>query len=197
MKPLLLLFLALTFPADTLSIKGQFLKRGDLPDDFKFPLLELGFAVLRVKVENGSQEMWSLRPSDMSVLNPKGKVIKKVTPFDITPKIMRSKAFKRRFREFHVEDHGPYGYPGTSPGVYGRNVRTIDMTSPGDAGPVVLSADTAVKLRSILEKHEIKETTLIEGETIEALIYLKSKKHPSELSGSTLVIGKTLKVKIP
>ena len=198
MKPLLLLFLALTLQGDTLSIKGQFLKRGDLPDDFKFPLIELGFAVLQVKVENGSQESWVLRPGELSVLSPKGKKIKKVTPFDITPKIIRSKQFKRSIREVHVEDRGPESSPRTSPSVYGGGVRTIDLSSQGgEGGPVILSAETAVKLRSILEKHEIKETTLAAGETIEALIYLKSKKPPSKLSGSTLVIGTTLKVKIP
>ena len=203
LKPLLLLLLAFNSPEDTLSVDGKFLKRGDLPDDFNFPILELDFAVLRVRAQNGSQEPWTLRPDDLAVLNPKGKIMKRVSPFDVTPKIIRSKAFKRRLREFNADSGSVYrdpgGYPGGQPGGYPRSqggVRTIDMRS-GGGGTVVLSADAAVRVRSVLERHEIKETTLAPGETLEALVYLKSKKRFSELHGSTLVIGKAFKVKIP
>lgn len=196
MTPLLLLLLALGSPPEPLSGEASFLRPGDLPDDFHFPLLKLDFAVLRLKVENSSQALWTLHPDQLQVLNPKGKSMRRVTPFDITPKIMRSKEFRRSKRKIHGEARGVSRYPEAYPrGVGG--VDTIDLTPGQGSGGGIVSADTAGKIRSVLQDHEVKETTLAPGETLEGFLYFKSKKPPSKLSGSTLLIGKELRVKIP
>ena len=196
LKPLLFFLLAFSSPAEPLSGEAQFLRRGDLPHDFDFPLLELDFAVLRLRLENGSQEAWTLQPDQLQVLTPKGKPMRRVTPFDITPKIMGSKEFKRSRSRVHAQASSVSRYPSAYPGPGG--IQTVDLSGGGGGGGVgIVSADTAGKIRAVLEQHEAKETTLAPGKTLEALLYFKSKKPPSKLSGSTLLIGKKLKVKIP
>lgn len=189
---LLLLFL-FSAQSKTPFIEGKFLKRGELPEDFRFPVLELEFAVLKIKIENRSPEALTLRPSELEVKDPKGKPIPKAAPVEITPKIMGSKAFRRSSRDIHGDAR--MGYPPVYyPPYSGRS--SVPITQPG-SGSGTVSVDTASKIRAVLEQHELKETTLAPGRSLEALVYFKSKKSPSELAGSTVLIGNSLKVRIP
>lgn len=177
---------------NAVSIDGKFLKRSDLPDDFRFPLLELDVAVLRLNVENNSDQAWTIKPEEVEVTDPKNKPLAKALPTEITPKIMDSKQFKRSNRNVHGSIGT--GYPAGIYGPYGPPPR-VPITTIPDAGPGSVSVDTAGKIRAVLETHELKTTTLAPGEKLEALIYLKSKKDASELSGSTIrVADKTIKI---
>jgi len=42
-------------------------KRSDLPDDFPYQTLDVGFAVLKLKMENLSSQAWTFRPKDVEI----------------------------------------------------------------------------------------------------------------------------------
>lgn len=171
---------------NAVSIDGKFLRRSDLPNDFRFPILELDFAVLRLSIENNSDQAWTIEPEEVEVKDPTNKPLAKALPTEITPKIMDSKQFKRSNRNVHGTIGT--GYPAGIYGPYGPPPR-VPITTIPDAGPGSVSVDTAGKIRAVLETHELKPTTLAPGEKLEALVYFKSKKDPSELSGSTIRVG--------
>lgn len=183
--------LAAIFQSDSIATEAQFLKRGDLPNEFRFPLLELDFAVLRLSIENRSEEAWTVRPEEFQVRDPKNKLLERTTPPEITPKIMDSKVFKRTTRSVHGSVGS--GYPSIYGPAYGRGPVPV---GPPSSGGRTLSVDKALQIRSILEQHEIRETTLAPGEKVEALVYFKSKKSAAELSGSTLLIDKAISIKV-
>ena len=178
------------FPA----VVGELLARGDLPDDFYFPFLQLDFAVLRVTVTNNSEQNWSLQPEKLTLKDPKGKSLKRVRPTDITPRIIQSKAF----RHSQARVAGQVGYP--YPPTYGENGQVPPYrTNPVQtipSGPRVLSVDTAKQIRATLEKHEVKEVMVAPGETFEGLVYYRSKKSASKLSGSTLEVSGGRRVQV-
>lgn len=186
---MVLFLLTFSMQDEAVSVEAKFLKRGELPNQFRFPLLELDFAVLRLKIENRSSQAWTLKPEQIQVQDPKGKPLDQVTPYEITPKIMGSKAFRRTNRNVHGQVG--YGYPG----IYGPMGQV--PATPGGSGVKVISADQAQQIRSVLEEYGVKEATLAPGSSLEALVYLKSKKTPSQLAGSTVTIGDAPKISIP
>ncbi|MDA2930227.1 hypothetical protein MYX84_09815 [Acidobacteria bacterium AH-259-O06] len=186
--------LALSPSEGSVVVEARFLDRGDLPNEFRFPVLELDFVVLHVKLRNESQQDWALRAQELVLRDPKGKTLTRVGPSEVTPKIVKSKIF-RRYNLDNRQIHGEVGYnpPRVIYGPASRNERVPDTPSP----PRTISLNTAKRIRSILEKHELKETTLAPGEALVGLVYFKSKKPASKLSGSTLILDDKLRVKIP
>jgi hypothetical protein len=168
---------------DAVQLEAQFLKRSELPDEFRFNLLTLGFAVMRIQVVNGSEEPWSIDPESVQVKDPRGKTITRAVPTEITPKVVAS----RSVRGPAAGTHGEVGYGGPiyHPGQLGRA-----GVGAGSTGAGTISIQETQFVRSTLEHHELKQTTLEPGESLEALLYFKSKQPASKLTGSTLLLSK-------
>ncbi len=164
-----------------MEAEAEFLSRPELPKDFHFPLLELGFQVLRLRLRNDSELVWTV-PESIQIEDPKGKTLRLVTPSEMTPKIVGSKLFRARQR---VRDVGPAEsvpiYP--NPGNYRR------YPQGRSAGPAMISVGAAEKVRETLEQYHLEGRELQPGAGLEALIYIKSKKKPNQLEGSRVRLG--------
>ena len=86
MKALLISMLLLSSApqVDENTFAVSSLKRSDLPDDFPFQVLNEGFAILKLKMENRSSEAWTFRPEEMEVFDGKGKERSWIGPFPWT-----------------------------------------------------------------------------------------------------------------
>ncbi len=64
----LLMFLLLLPAApqvEEIAFTVSSVKRSDLPDDFPFQVLNEGFVILKLKMENRSSEAWTFRPDEV------------------------------------------------------------------------------------------------------------------------------------
>ena len=180
---LFLIHTPMTIVNQPVNLEARLLEKKDLPDDFKFPLLELGFKVVRVHLHNQSEENKTISRDQVEIVDPRGKRIPYVSPFEITPKIMNSKIFRRRYlRDYGSGAYPPYRPPYIVGGPFGSRV----PTGPTTGGPRKISVDTATQIRSVLQAHQLEEATLSPGEQAEVLLYFKSKKKISKFKGSRL-----------
>lgn len=170
---------------------ASFLNRWDLPDEFDFPLLELNFAVLRVRLVNDTGKDWPVSEAALEARDPKGRKLKRAAPEEITPKIMESKILKPSSRRIAGDVGGGVGYPRRYPGGYPGAYPGPVVVSPG-GGPKKVAVGRAQEIRSALERHELSDVVLRPGESLEALVYFKSKKKVTELSGGQLKLGDIL-----
>jgi len=74
---------------EEISFTVSSVKRSDLPDDFPFQVLNEGFAILKLKMENRSSEAWTFRPEEVEVFEGGGKKLDRAVPTDIAPKLMK------------------------------------------------------------------------------------------------------------
>jgi hypothetical protein len=180
MTLLLILLLVVPVPAPQqgdITLEAFSLKRGDLPNDFPFQVLDVGFAVIKLTIANETSAPFALDPDDITVMNPKKKKIKRALPTDITPKLM--KYHRGGQRGIHGE---AYSGPPLPPGA------PVPTISPGrEAGSV--SINVAQNLRATLEQYQIKAIAVPSGGTVEGFFYLKSKKSGAKLSNSTVKLG--------
>lgn len=177
-----------------IAVEAQFLNRVDLPDDFRFPLLELDFAVLRVRLENNSSDSWSFEEEALEIRDPRGKRLERALLTEIVPKILKSDGYKRSNRGIHGQ--AGYGYPAGHPGAYGNPYAYSGGRIGSVSGAKVISATQAQEIRDVLEKHQAASKSLAPGESLEGLIYLKSKKPASQLTGSVLRLGEDRTLKL-
>lgn len=175
-----------------IAAEAKFLNRVDLPGDFRFPLLELDFAVLRVRLENNSSETWSFKDEELEIRDPGGKLLQKALLTEIVPKILKSDVYKRSNRAVH----GQVGnrYPAGHPGIYGNPYAYGGARLGSPSGAKVVSATQAQEIRDVLEEHQVRSKTLAPGEILEGLVYLRSKKSASQLTGGVLRLGKAKSV---
>lgn len=188
-------FLLFPLPAEnegsTLISEARFLQKSDLPDDFRFPVLELDFAVLEIGLKNETDQQRVFDPELLQVLDPKGKALERAAPTEITPKIMKSPQFRRSSRNIH----GDVGIGRTYGGVYFPP--TAPVPGPGGRSDgKVISAQTATLVREVLERHEARQMILPPGERGSVLLYFKSKKSARELAGSVLLENGVERLKI-
>ncbi len=163
-------------PAE-LEIEAVSLSKSDLPRDFPFQVLTSGFAILKVTLKNPSQDTASFDPDQLSLRTRGRKRVKRALPTDITPKLMRFYRGTQRGVRGEVYSGRRRPYPG--------EMERAPTVEPGRSpGPV--AADTATRLRSILEQYELQPTNLEPGASVEGYFYLKSKKHGRKLSGYQL-----------
>ncbi len=180
-------------PVDV-DVQAKFLNRSELPADIDFALLELGYAVVRVRVENRGGAEWTLNPDTVEVRDPKGKVLKPAPLEEITPKVLKHGKSSRRAAGYGAEVGTRNEYPGIYPGRY-PTVRGATYPGvyqppiPGNAPPRTVAVGEAQRVRGVLQDHLIAETPLQPGESLEGLIYLKCKKPASELRGGALRIS--------
>ena len=147
--------------AQTVDLESASLRRQDMPDDFPYQLTNEGFAVLRIRLVNHSEESLELKVDEIEVYNQKGKRIERALPTEITPKILKY-------------------YTGiTSYGGY-REERSSER---------IVSMDTVEGLRKDLERHQIEDTQLAPDETVGGLYYLRSKKSGAKLSGGWVIVN--------
>ena len=173
-----------TVQADEVEIeKGIFISaaslvRRDLPDDFPYQVFHEGFAVVRVQVRNSSSaDVFSLDPARMTVHEPKGKTIKRVSSAELTPKMVK----------YYQGGGGPGVSLTTSAGgpVFNPRQRPYGerRTTIGGGGPGIIHVGKVKELRELLERYEIQAVHVAPGQTIEGFFYLKSKKSGNRLIG--------------
>ena len=188
--PLLTAILFLLFGtvlADEVEIgKGIFvsaasLVRRDLPDDFPFQVFHEGFAVVRVQVRNASTaEVFSLDPERMTIHDPKGKTIKRVSAAELTPKMVKyyqGGGGGGPGVSLTTSAGGPVFNPRQRP--YGERTTTIG----GTGGPGIIHVGKVKELRELLDRYEIQAVNVAPGQTSEGFFYLKSKKSGNRLIG--------------
>ena len=180
-----LFLLSGTVHADEVEIeKGIFvsaasLVRRDLPDDFPYQVFHEGFAVVRVQVRNSSSaDVFSLDPERMSVHDPKGKTLKRVSAAELTPKMVKyyQGGGGGPGISLTTSAGGPVFSPRQRP--YGERRTTI-----GGSGPGIIHVGKVKELRELLDHYEIQAVNVAPGQTIEGFFYLKSKKSGNRLIG--------------
>ncbi len=189
MKVLLisLLLLSATPQVEEISFEISSVKRSELPDDFPFQVLNEGFAILKLKMENRSSEAWTFRPEEVEVFEPKGKKLDRAVPTDIAPKLMKY---------YRGGQRGIYGggYSGGRPTT--QEWEQAPTVEPGRS-PGTVSVGVGGSLRAVLEHYEVKEVDLAPGETAEGFFYLKSKQSGGKLSGGSLRFKNQVSINIP
>ncbi|MDA2934191.1 hypothetical protein MYX82_07590 [Acidobacteria bacterium AH-259-D05] len=188
-ETLLLGILLLSPPPQTeeITFSVQSLKKSELPDDFPFQVLDQGFAIFKITIENRSPQTWTFQPDQVETVNNKGKALERATVSEITPKVL--KLYRGNLRGIYGE-----GYSGGRPTI--RQWDQVPTVSP-TASAGTISASRAPQLRALLEHYEIKKVDLDPGASYEGFLYLKSKKTGRKLSGSVLRLGDQVSVKVP
>ncbi len=189
---ILLAFLQVAPQPANANAEAMFLGRSDLPNDFRFSFLDLGFAALRVRLDNQSEQAWSYEASKIRVLDPKGKELERAASTDITPAVVRSRTYRPTLGGTHGEigsDQPPLLNPRYAP--------RVGLTPKGAGGPATISVRDTQEIRETLERHQLQDGILQPGETVEGLIYFKSKKNPKELSGSKIILSNGTVIEIP
>ncbi len=161
-------------------ISAASLVRRDLPDDFPYQVFHEGFAVVRVQVRNASPtEVFSLDPERMTIHNPKGKTIKRVSAAELTPKMVKyyQGGGGGPGVSLTTSAGGPVFNPRQRP--YGERRTTIG----GGGGPGIIHVGKVKELRELLDRYEIQAVNVAPGQTIEGFFYLKSKKSGNRLIG--------------
>ena len=174
-----------TVQADEVELeKGVFvsaasLVRRDLPDDFPYQVFHEGYAVVRVQVRNASTAGFSLAPERMTVHDPKGKTLKRVSAAELTPKMVKyyQGGGGGPGVSLRTSAGGPVFNPRRRP--YGERTTTIG----GGGGPGIIHVGKVKELRELLERYEIQTVDVAPGQTVEGFFYLKSKKSGNRLIG--------------
>ncbi len=189
MKALLISLVLLSAPPqiEEIAFTVSSVKRSDLPDDFPYPTLDLGFAVLKLQMENRSSEAWTFRPEEVEVFEGGGKKLDRAVPTDIAPKLM--KFYRGSQRGIYGE-----GYSGGRPTT--QEWEQVPTVEPGRRSGTV-SAGVGGRLRAALEHYQVQKVELSPGETAEGFFYLKSKKTGGKLSGSSLRFQNQVSIEIP
>lgn len=181
------LLLASTPQVQEITFDVFSLKRSDLPDDFPLQVLDVGFAVLKLKVRNGSAGTWTFHPAALQVFERGGKKLDRAIPTEITPKLMKF----YRGGQLDISGEGYYGRRPTP-----QEQQRVPTVEPG-ARTGTVSATLGSRLRAILEHYEVKPVDVAPGQTWEGFLYLKSKKTGSRLSGSSLRFENQVSIEIP
>lgn len=172
---ILIIFLGPQDNVDTPLLKVSSLGRQDMPEHFPYQLLSEDFAVLRITLHNNSQTEWPVNVEDLEVYSKKGKRLKRALPSDITPKILK----------YYT---GITGYDGHPEERTVREEMNREKVVGVRTGQPIVSLDTVEGLRDTLENHQLKNTRLAPGETVDAFYYIKSKDSGNKLSGGWLIL---------
>ena len=171
--------------ADEVEIeKGIFvsaasLVRRDLPDDFPYQVFHEGFAVVRVQIRNSSSaDVFSMDPERMTVQDPKGKTLKRVSAAELTPKMVKyyQGGGGGPGVSLTTSAGGPVFSPRQRP--YGERRTTIGGGNPG-----IIHVGKVKELRELLDRYEIQAVNVAPGQTVAGFFYLKSKKSGNRLIG--------------
>lgn len=189
MKFFLLTVLLLSPPpqVENVTASAHSLKESDIPDGFPFQVLDQGFAIIEIIIENHSTESWTLQADQVTAADPQGKVLERATISEITPKVL--KLYRGNRRGIYGE-----GYSGGRPTT--RQWEDVPTVSP-NAGPGQVSFGRAQQLRDLLEHYEIQEVEVAPDTTYRGLLYLKSKNTGRKLSGSVVELGERMSVDVP
>ncbi len=172
---------------EEVRIGVQSLKKNEVPDNFPFQVLDQGFAIFQITIENHSSEIWTLRADQITAVNPKGENLERAVATEITPKIV--KLHRGNIRGIYAE-----GYSGGRPTT--RQWEEVPTVSPG-AGPGQISVGRAQQLRALLEHYEIHQVDVAPESTYQGFLYLKSKDTGRKLSGSVVSLGDGVSVSVP
>ena len=172
---------------EDVSVSAQSLKKSDIPDGFPFQVLDQGFAILEITIENRSVEPWILHGDQVTATDPKGKVLERATVSEITPKVL--KLYRGNSRGIYGE-----GYSGGRPTT--RQWEDVPTVAP-NAGPGQISFGRAQQLRDLLAHYEIQEVEVAPATIYRGFLYLKSKNTGRKLSGSVVQLGEKMSVEVP
>lgn len=169
---------------DSVEVEATVIERKHLPDHFPFQLLDVGFAIVEVKVSNTGNQVLDFDASTVKVFEKKGKELEVPPMTEIVPKLIK---FYRGTR-LGIHGEARYGYPGYSriPGRPGVVPGPTISPNP-DAGSI--SVSLADELREKLEAQQLQSALLEPGTSVEGYIYLKSKKSGRKLLGGFVQVG--------
>ncbi len=165
------------------TLEARFLEKADLPKEFDFPVLELDFRVLRLLVRNGSGEAWEV-PAELLLEDPRGKPLKRVTPAEMTPRIVESKRFLASRRRSGSSSAGVITLPRHPSRPY-----PPPYPQRRSAGPAHVDAGAGQQVRETLQRRHLAPGRVASGETLEAFVYVRSKKDREKLEGSRVQLG--------
>jgi hypothetical protein len=162
--------------AETVKIEGESLRRQDLPEEIPVQIFESGFAVIRVRIHNGGSDVVELRPEDFQVVDPRGKKLEQAALTEITPHLVK----------FYVPGGaGVHGEIGNWPKY--PTVAHWERGEHGVAGPGSIDVGAAPAVRGALEQHQVQATVLGPGDSLEGLLYVKSKNSGAKLKGGKII----------
>jgi hypothetical protein len=172
-------------PATGEDHEVRLLSRRDLPADLNLPFEEAGFAVLHVTVRNRQEQELTIEPEHIRILDTKGKEVPQAEPSEIVPKLMKVRGFRPKLNA----EAGGYRGP-----TYGRPYGGVGASTGGGVG--VVNIGQVELIRTALETHHLKLTSLAPGEQVEGLLYLRTKKKAQELAGTRVQLTAQLEVTI-
>jgi hypothetical protein len=178
---LLILFAAQTQVEASSALTARSLQRSELPDYFPLRVLDIGFAVIEVTLENGASEAMRVDPEQFEAFAPRGRRLEPAALTDVVPELV-----KFHSRSGGAGMHGEV-YRRAPPYPYGGPHRTPQTTGPVTAGPRSVSASLATEIRESLEMHLLQESTLKAGEKITGLLIFKSRQSGNRLAGGRVV----------
>jgi hypothetical protein len=155
-----------------------------MPPKFPYQLSNEGFAVVRIDIQNNTDQAWVLKVDDLEVCDKKGKVIERALPAQITPKIIK----------YYTGITGYDGHPEEKPVA---EVMAQERGFGTRTGTPIVSLDTVEGLRETLEYHEIADGEILPGGSKSGFYYLKSKKSGRKLTdGFVRLKGKPYPLKL-
>lgn len=175
--------------ADVLQCTAASLMRRDLPNDFPFQVLDVGYAVVELRCQNHSSEPYFVE--SIEITGPNGKKMKSAEPAEIAPKLM--KYYRSGSTGIHGEAR-PWGGYSRHPGAARVDRGTPTIGTPSSVGTV--DAGTGPALRDHLESFRFLPGMLEADSENVGFVYLESKKSGRELSGGRARVG-DLEVLIP
>lgn len=162
------------------SLTAKSLKRSELPDDFPLRILDVGFAVIEVTLENRGAKGLEIDPAEFQAFAPKGRRLESAALTDVVPEL--------------VKFHSRTGSPGVHGELYRRRLpypyggpHRSPQTGPSVAGPRMVSAGLAAEIRQSLEKHLLQETRLAAGGQVKGFLFFKSRQSGNRLEGGRVV----------
>lgn len=186
-----------------IDVRIQVLKRWDLPDTIPGEILQAHYAVLRLTLKNNGAVPVGIQPDDIMLHAAKGKPLKPSLSSQVMSDIFNTGIYKQSGPGGGVHGEAGVGYPGSYPAdrpPYGGPRLDPEPAPTGDK-PGVISVDRGPRLREALERERFTTSSLPPGQTATGLLYFKTKKKTTELSGHTLAIprldGKPVSAKIP
>jgi hypothetical protein len=174
-----LLMTATAGAAEGVVFEADSVMRRDLPDDFPLHLLDAGFAILRIRLENHTSEAVEFELERIEAFTPRRRRLERALPTEIAPELV--KYYRSGSPGVHGEGYS--GWPRYPTDAHRRRQPGV-ATAPGS-----IDAGAGTRLRETLERYEVKSAVLGPGQSLTGFYYVKSKDSGQKLVGGSLKLG--------
>jgi hypothetical protein len=165
--------------AEGVTLEADSVMRRDLPNDFPLHLLDAGFAILQVRLENHSDDSVEFDVDRVEAYSPRKRRLERALPTEIAPELI--KYYRSGSRDLHGRTESRW--PRYPTDAHRRRSPTVGT------GPGMIDAGMGTQLRETLERYEVKSAVLGPGQSLEGFLYVKSKDSGQRLSGGFLKVG--------